>query len=136
MSRLTKSPNDMRIIGRAIAIAHDADRDMAFPADIELRDWLPQWPFLVRVHHPKFIAGTLANGVSLNDLVDALDALAFRSTKRRLRAGEQHINPRRSYGQKPDVELSEEGFAWMTEHFEATLAQHGSIPDDQIRRLR
>jgi hypothetical protein len=136
MSRMTKSPNDMRIIGRAIALAHDPDHDMASGRDIRLRPWLRQWPYLVRVHHATFIDGTLADGVSLNDLLEELGPFALRSTRRRLRSGEQNINPRRSYTQKPDVELSAEGFRWMTQQFETALARHGSIPDEQIRRLR
>jgi hypothetical protein len=135
MSRMTL-PDDMMIIGRAIAIAHDPDRDTATAEQVEHRPWLQQWGYLVWVHHPKFIDGTLANGVSLNDLVEELGPLAFASTKRRMLDGEPNIKPRRSYGRHADVALSEEGFALMTQRFEAALARHGSIPDDQVRRLR
>jgi hypothetical protein len=135
MSRMVED-GDMRIIGRAIAIAHDPERDVATAAQISHRRWLRQWGHLVCVHHPKFVAGTLANGVSLDDLVEELGPLAFASTKKRLRAGEKNnIQTRRIFSQKPDARLSEEGFAWMTEQFEAALAQHGSIPDARISRL-
>jgi hypothetical protein len=136
MSRITSDPNDMRIVGRAIAIAHDPEHDMATAGEIKRRDWLTQWPYLVRVHDPQFIDGTLGDGVALSALMDELGPVCFRSTKRRVRAGEQNVNPRRSVRQKADVELSDEGFAWMTERFESALANHGAIPSEQLRRLR
>lgn len=134
MSRMTED-GDMRIIGRAVAIAHDAERDVATADQTARRPWLQQWGYLVCVHHPKFIAGTLANGVSLDDLVEEVGPLAFVSTKKRLRAGEKDIQTRRIFSQKPDAALSEEGFGWMTEQFEAALAQHGSVPDAQVSGL-
>lgn len=136
MSRMTSEPNDTRIIGRAIAIAHDPDQDVASAEDIKRRQWLTQWPYLVRVHQAEFIDGVLGDGMSLSSMIDDLGPLSFRSTKDRLRAGEQNINPRRSFSQQADVELSEEGFAWMTQHFEASLEQHGSLAQEQLRGLR
>lgn len=136
MSRMTTDPNDHRIIGRAIALAHDPDKDMASSADIERRPWLTDWPYLVRVHQPVFIAGQLVNGLSLSEMMDELGPFSFRRAKERALSGEADVNPRRSLGQQADVHLSEEGFAWMTEHFEAALSEHGQLDPDRVRKLK
>ena len=103
---------------------------MASAEETKRRDWLTQWPYLVRVHDPQFIDGTLGNGVALSVLMDELGPVCFESTKCRVRAGEQNVDPRRSVRQKADVELSDEGFAWMTQRFESALAKHGAIPSE------
>ena len=133
MARMTKDPNDHRVIGRAIAIAHDPEVDVASQTDIDKRYCLAQWGYLVRVHQPVFIDGTLGNGVSLSALMDDLDAYAFRRARERTLDGEASVNPRQSLGQQADIELSREGFAWMTEHFQAALSEHGQLDPDVVR---
>ena len=68
LSRMTSAPNDHRIIGRAIALKHDDVRDVATPDDRNEREWLHEYPYLVRVHHPVFIDGVLGDGISLIEL--------------------------------------------------------------------
>jgi hypothetical protein len=75
----------------------------------------------VRVHHCEFIEGQLGDGVSLNDLITALGPDSFSSTQRRRRAGEQNVNTRQALSRKADVQLSAEGFTWLTSHFEKAL---------------
>ena len=84
--------------------------DDATPADIEKRPWKGKWPHYIRVHGTEFIAGTMGDGVSLNELMDALQADAFASTQRNVARGEGNGNPRREYRQQASVELSERGF--------------------------
>ena len=135
LSRMTHSPNDMRIIGRAIAIEHDDDRDLGTSAEIADRPWLSEWPYLIRVHHCKFIDGQLTDGISLDDLMEALGPASFQSTWKRRQAGEEDVNPRASIMRKPDVRLSNQGFAWLTREFDEALARHGTIPEAELAEL-
>jgi HKD family nuclease len=135
LSRMTHSPNDMRIVGRGIAIAHNDRQDMASSEEIKIRPWLVDWPYLVRVHHCEFIGGQLGDGASLNDLIETLGPDSFRSTQERRQAGEQNVNTRQSLARKADVQLSAEGFTWLTSRFENALARHGKIPEKDIDRL-
>jgi hypothetical protein len=135
LSRMTHSPDDMRIIGRGIAIAHDDEQDVASEADLAEREWLSEHPFLVRGHHCEFIQGQLGDGVSLNDLVEALASDGFQSTQRRSSAGEQNISVPRTWARKADVRLSDVGFRWLTERFEDALAARGAIPELEIDAL-
>lgn len=72
MGRMVHTPNDYLVYGRAIAMRHQKGRDDATQGDIAKRQWKAQWPHYIRVHHGEFVAGTLANGISLNRLMDAL----------------------------------------------------------------
>jgi len=135
ISRMTRGPNDMRIFGRAVGMKHQPGRDDATAADKGLRPWKEIWPRYIRVHHAEFVAGTMANGVSLNELMDALGSDSFASTKRRAAAGEPDINPRRSYGQQQDVELSEEGLIWLHARLEAAFSEHGKISEAELDQL-
>jgi hypothetical protein len=125
----------MRIVGRGISIAHDERQDIASPEDIEHRSWLVDWPYLVRVHHCEFIRGQLGDGVSLNDLIATLGPDSFSSTQRRRQEGEQNVKPRQVLARKADVQLSAEGFAWLTGRFEDALTRHGKIPETDIDKL-
>ena len=113
MGRLTSDPNDIRVFGRAIGMAYRAGRDDASPADIELRSWKEQWSRYIRVHDAEFVAGTMENGVSLNELMDSLNADSFASTQRNATRGKGNTNPRHAYRQQAAVELSAEGFFWV-----------------------
>ncbi len=135
LSRMTHTPNDHRIIGRATGIEHDDEKDVATTAEIREREWLEEFPFLVRVHHPVFINGVLGDGISLDELMDELQADSFLSTQERARAGEADVNPRQSLARKADVRLSPEAFRWLTHRFEDALARHGSIPQAEIDTL-
>jgi hypothetical protein len=128
IGRLTSFPNDIRIFGRAIAMEHVPGRDDATPAEIQAKDWKKKWPRYIRVYNAEFLAGTMANGVSLNELMETLGADSFISTQRNKVKGEGNTNPRKAYLQKPGVKLTAEGREWLSERLEAAFTRHGKIP--------
>ena len=135
MGRLTRGPNDIRVIGRATGMAYMPVRDDATPADIELRPWKEKWPRYIRVHHAKFVSGTIANGVSLNELMHMLGANSFASTKRNAVRGKGNTNPRHAYRQQAAVELSAEGLTWLSGQLEAAFEAHGKVSSDSLDEL-
>jgi hypothetical protein len=86
-ARMVQNPNDTIIYGRAIGFAYAIDRDDATPVDIALCNWKKKWPHYIRVREPELVNGTLANGVSLNDLMRELYWAAFASTTRNRERG-------------------------------------------------
>ena len=105
ISRLVKGP-DIRIFGRAVALKHQEGRDDATQADIQLRPWKFRWPRYIRIHNAEFVAGTMANGVSLAELMDTLGSASFATTQRNAARREGNTNPRRSFMEQPAVRLS------------------------------
>jgi hypothetical protein len=134
LGRLVAAPPDTVIHGRAVARSHSVLHD-ASPEDIERRPWKKQWSRQIRVHHPEFLAGTLANGVSLQQLMDELEADAFASTLRNMLLGKGNTNPRRAFQQKPAVKLSPVGSAWMKDKLEAAFARHGILESSSLQEL-
>lgn len=136
VGRLTRQDgdNDIRIFGRAWAYAHEPDVDDATWADIARRDWRKTWPHYVRVRDAEFVNGTMANGVSLNELMSTLGADAFAATqsnrKANLAKGARTLNenPRTAYRQQPAVRLSTDGQAWLTARLQQSFALHGALP--------
>lgn len=135
IARLTSNPNDIRIFGRAIGMRHQPGRDDATPTDIAHRPWKETWPRYIRVHHAEFVAGTMANGVSLNELMDTLGSDSFASTQRNVAHGDGNTNPRRAYSQQPAVELSSKGFSWLGDQLQAVFDEHGMVPLDDLNKL-
>jgi hypothetical protein len=135
MGRIVENPNDILIFGRAVAMHYETGRDDATAADIQLRDWKKRWPHYVRVHHAEFVDGTLSNGVSLNELMDALGANSFASTQRNAARGQGNTDPRKAYRQLPAVELSPQGLAWMNEHVENAFTRHGRLAPSVLSRF-
>ena len=135
MGRLICDPNDIRVFGRAIGMEYTPGKDDATPADIERRDWKKYWPRYIRVHHPEFVDGTLANGISLNELMDTLETNSFAPTQRNATRGRGNTNPRRSYARKPSVELSTEGLSWLSQRLQAAFDAHGKVPRDSLDKL-
>lgn len=135
MGRLVKEPNDILIIGRAMAIHHEPGRDDATAADLRLRGWKAQWPHYVRVYNSEFVSGSLANGVSLKELMDVLKADSFASTQRQSRKGEGNTNPRKAYRRQAAVELSAKGAAWVNERLERAFDKHGRITSSVLEKL-
>ncbi len=135
IARLTQDPNDIRVFGRAIGLRHIPGRDDATPEDIAHRPWKENWPRYVRVHHAEFVAGTMANGVSLNELMDTFGSGSFASTQRNIARGEGNTNPRKAYRQQAAVELSRDGMWWLAEQLQTAFEAHGKVPEDSLDRL-
>lgn len=135
IARLTRDPSDIVVFGRAIACAHQPGRDDATEADIALRPWKETWPRYIRVHGATFVAGTLANGISLSALMDALGPRSFASTLRNLTKGEGNLDPRRAYRQQAAVHLSEEGQLWLAERLQTCFDTHGIVPHFELEAL-
>ena len=132
---LTRDPNDMRIYGRAVGMKHQPGRDDATIEDIALRPWKEKWSKYIRVHMAEFVAGTMANGVSLNEMMNSLGVNAFASTQRNAARGVGNTNPRRAYLQQAAVELSPEGLSWLGERLQAAFDEHGMVPNDTLDQL-
>lgn len=136
MGRMTHSPNDTLIFGRAIGLAHVDERDKASAEDLLVRPWKSEWPHYIRVHHAEFIAGQLSDGISLNALMEDLGANSFGSTQEHLLANDGgNTNPRKALMQQPAVRLTAEGFAWLTARFERALAANGRVPVADLESL-
>jgi hypothetical protein len=118
LGRLVRNPNDIVVFGRAVAHAYQDGRDDASGDDIKARPWKDKWPHYIRVSDPEFISGILEDGISLNELMKSLGPNAFASTKLHKANGKGNIEPTRAYMQKAAVELSAEGFSWVTQRFE------------------
>lgn len=134
IGRMTQEPNDIIVFGRAIARRHKEGKDDATPEEIAERPWKAAWPRYIRLHQATFVAGTLANGVSLNELMDALEANAFAPTQRNI-GSLGNTNPRRAYRQKPAVQLTEDGLAWLGERLETCFQSHGVVPVAELDRI-
>jgi hypothetical protein len=128
MARLVSHEDDIIIFGRALAQSHNPTRDDASASEIRRRGWKKSWPHYVRVYEPEFIDGDLHDGVSLYDLMDALEENSFVSTQRNAKAGHGNTNPRAAYRRHPHVELSPQGYRWVSDRLEAAFAKHGRLP--------
>jgi hypothetical protein len=135
IARLTRDPDDITVFGRAIGTRHVPGRDDATTGDIEKRPWKKDWPRYIRVRHPEFVAGTMANGVSLSALMNALGASSFATTKRNMALGQGNTDPRRAYLRQPAVELSAEGLSWANEQLQAAFDRHGRVPQATLDQL-
>lgn len=135
MGLLVGEPNDILIFGRAIGMKHMIGRDDASAADIQRRMFKAKWPNYIRVHHAEFVAGTIGNGVSLNELMDELGANAFMATQRNAVSGEGNTDPRKAYRQQAHVELSPDGHEWVGARLENAFQVHGKVPASELERL-
>ncbi len=126
---------DIMVFGRAVAFKYTPGRDDATEADIGLRGWMENWPRFIRVHHGEFVAGTMANGVRLSHLMNALGTDSFAKTQERAALGEKNIDPRRAYGQQAAVRLSKEGLDWLNARLEQAFHDHGKISAQQLQTL-
>lgn len=135
LARLVKDPDDILIYGRAIGMRHVPGRDDITADDLAIRPWKANWPHYIRVHHGEFVAGTLANGVSLNEMMDTLHADSFAPSQRNATKGSGNTDPRLSYRRQPAVELSPQGYAWLTEKLKAAFRKYGTIPPSDMARL-
>ncbi len=127
MGRLVEDPNDIMIYGRAIAKHHEEGKDDATKEDLRVREWRRNYPHYIRVHNPEFMGGTLAQGVSLNELMAALDAEAFEPTRRNREAGKGNTDPRHSVNQQAAVQLTEKGSVWVNARLEERFRTLGKL---------
>ena len=134
IARLTNEP-DIRIFGRAIGMKHHPVRDDASPEDIARRSWKAKWPRYIRVHQAEFVAGNMANGISLNELMDTLGSDSFAPTQRNAARGTGNTDPRRAYMQQAAIELSSQGLSWLGERLLAAFDEHGKVPQDTLDQL-
>ncbi|MGN6189169.1 MAG: hypothetical protein ACTHOE_09735 [Conexibacter sp.] len=126
---------DIAVFGRALALAYVEGRDDADADDLALRPWKARWPHYIRVHDGEFVAGTLADAVSLGELMDAFGAEAFWSTQRNALAGRGNVDPRQAYRQQPAVRLSHEGAEWLEARLDEAFARAGRLSAAQLARL-
>jgi len=135
IARLTQDPNDIRIFGRAVGLKHVPGRDDATDEDIAQRSWKATWPRYIRVHHAEFVAGTMANGISLNELMETLGADSFAPTQRNAARGEGNTDPRKAYRQQAAVELSGQGLSWLSHRLQEAFDTHGQVPQEALGQL-
>ncbi len=135
ISRLTSDPNDIRVFGRAIGLRHVPGRDDATLEDVKHRPFKETWPRYIRVSGAEFLAGTMANAVSLNELMNALGPNSFAPTQRNAKRGEGNTDPRRAYMQQAAVELSNEGREWLAERLQSAFDLFGKVPQDDLDQL-
>ena len=135
IGRLTYSPNDIRIFGRGIGTSYSEGVDDASAEEIAARDWKANWPRYIRVHDTDFVAGTMANGVSLNELMDTLGSNSFAPTQRNAAAGIGNVNPRKSFQQQAAVELTPQATDWLSSRLEQALRLHGRVPPSDLAGL-
>ena len=126
---------DIAVFGRALALRHVEGRDDASAADLARRPWKARWPHYVRVREGQFLAGTLADAVSLGELMDALGAEAFWSTQRNALAGRGNVDPRQAYRQQPAVRLSHEGHQWLDARLDEAFERSGRLGAAELARL-
>ena len=127
MGRLVDDPRDYMIYGRAIAKRHEEGTDDATERDIRIRDWRQEFPHYIRVNRAEFMGGTLAQGVSLNELMDVLSVEAFEATMRNWVAGRGNTDPRRSIGPQPAVLLTARAAEWIDKSLEERYELYGRL---------
>jgi hypothetical protein len=135
MGQIVQEPNDILIYGRAVGMRYEPGRDDATDADMTLRAWKEEWPRYVRVQGAEFVAGSLANGVSLTELMDELESDAFASTQRNAAKAQGNTNPRRAYSQQPAVELSTQGMKWLDVRLQHAYVSHGKLSSASMEQL-
>jgi hypothetical protein len=135
IARLTKKPVDIRIFGRAIGMRYRGNGDVATPAEINFRPFKADYPRYIRVHNAEFVAGTMANGVSLYKMMKELGEKSFTSTQENAALGQGNTNPRLAYRQQPHVQLSADGFNWLNDRLQEAFITHGKIAKDTLDQL-
>jgi hypothetical protein len=136
ISRLMHSPNDTLIYGRAIAYEHVQGRDDATRTDIARIWWRKEYSAFIRIREPEFIAGTLANGISLFDLMDELGHETFVSTDENYRAKNGgNTNPRIALRSKAHMPLTQKAADLLNARFYEAIANHGRLSPSAMKKL-
>ena len=79
--------------------------------------------------------GTIANGVSLAQMMDTLGSDSFATTQRNAARGYGNTDPRRSVRQQPAVELSRQGFDWLNRPPPGCVRPPREYPQHLLRDL-
>jgi hypothetical protein len=134
MGHLVSGPNDILVYGRGVARAYEEGRDDASAEDIAPRPWLARWSHFIRVHGTEFVDGTLANGVSLSELMDELGLYAFGPAAENADRGIGNVDPRNSIRQAAAIRLSEAGASgdWLSEELESRFREFGKLPGHEL----
>lgn len=135
IGHLVKQPHDTLIYGKAIAYAHQPGRDDASAAEIKRTSWKRDWCRYIRVRSAEFISGTLANGVSLNGLMDRFGADAFESTHRNKRTGHGNTDAHKSLMRKAHVRLTRKAGNWLNARIEQEFATHHRLSQSSLKSL-
>jgi len=135
MGRLVDRPKDTMIFGRGIGLAYVPVRDDATREDIRKRPWKERWQRYIRVRDVEFIDGTLGDGISLSEMMEALGAQSFTSTERHSEEGAGNTDPRKAFNQQAAVELTPEAIAWLNDRLDRALAHRGKISRSQLAKL-
>ena len=134
MARFTDE-RDIRIFGRAVGMKYHQGRDDASDGDIERREWREKYSKYIRVQNAEFVAGTIANGISLYKLMNELGSDSFASTQRHAASVTGNTDPWLAYRQQPAVELSPQGVSWLGERLQAAFDAHGKVPQDALDQI-
>ena len=134
ISRLTDE-HDIRIFGRAVGMKYHPGRDDASPEDIKRRRWRKKYSRYIRVYNAEFVDGTIANGISLYELMDALGSDSFASTQRNAACGTGNTNPRSAIMRKAAIELSPQAIALLGRRLQTAFDAHGKILQDTLDPL-
>lgn len=127
MARMVHSPKDYRVFGWGIASEHKPSFDDATTAEIMKRPFKERWPHYIRVHDAHFLDGRLSDGISLGEMMEALRFRSFTSTLRNHELGSGNQEPEKSLMQKPDIELTPEGYRWLRDRLEGAIQMRGMI---------
>ena len=124
--------SDIRVFGRAIAKEHVPGTDDENPENLEENDWRINYPHRNRVHSAEFVAGTLANGVSLNELMKSNRHNSFASTKRNYERRTGNRDPHRAYLQQARVQLAAEGHMWLEERLQEAFKTYDKVSQHEL----
>jgi len=126
----TGKPKDIRVFGRAIAVGSRK----ATVAELNRRDYKREWCQYLDVCDAEFLAGTMANGVSLYEMIDELKADSFVTTQSSAKQGKKDINAKLSY-RSGSALLSDKGQAWLDERLRAAFQRHGKISQNVLDQI-
>ena len=135
-ARMVRDPDDIIIYGRATGFRHVPDRDDANKDEIRTTGWKKDWPHYIRVRDAVFVAGTLAEGISLNKMMEALGHDAFMPTQRNALEGKGNVNPRKSYMRKAAIMLTPRSLKWIEKRLGEAFQKHGRIEANTTKGLK
>ncbi|MDE0462793.1 MAG: hypothetical protein OXH93_10300 [Caldilineaceae bacterium] len=135
LGRLTRDPKDIRIFGRATAMAYKEGRDDATEANIDRRGWRSDFPHFARVYNAEFVDGPIENGVSLYELMDELETDSYEVTQENRDSGTGNTSARMAIRRQTQMRLSLEGYSWLRERLEEAFDKHGKVPRTALERL-